>query len=460
MRTKLLRIALTFLLTAGSAAGEWKAPARIDSQKTIQASQEVLARPQLELEVEESIFRINALDLDWDIAGEVFTPADRSRIQAGPDGRKIGLFLLHGGTGDHRTQRRFARLLAERYGFKVVTMTYPGRLNLLDENRDWPGDSLRPDGTVRTPLWTRETLITDDQYEVVEDREHPGRYARWGTLILACANEGTEFYDRMASWPVAFEEGARAMMQRHLPAGEFSIYIHGHSTGGPFAHMLSQRVDNIAGVLAMESSPFGYIAAARMGGAVWDLPFECLRIRNWCGAAKYVGPPALPLEGADALRRLPELMEKVFERWNRGLHYPLFKAENIIHFNALGPLEDAARATAARIGASPAETEELVARYLGYTRELTGPGVKPVPPILISATSASSSYTEKIVNETVLPMLAAIEPPPRVAVSRFEGGTHSFGRPEEALPMGHYPAVAKLWHDAIQGGFFLAGSQP
>ena len=80
------------------------------------------------------------------------------------------------------------------------------------------------------------------------------------------------------------------------------------------------------------------------------------------------------------MNRLPELMELVFERWKRGLHYPLFKAENIIHFNARGPLEDAARAAAARLGLGNAETTSLVERYLGYTRELSGPAGADAPP--------------------------------------------------------------------------------
>ena len=34
-------------------------------------------------------------------------------------------------------------------------------------------------------------------------------------------------------------------MARHLPPADYSIYIHGHSTGGPFANMFTQRVENI-----------------------------------------------------------------------------------------------------------------------------------------------------------------------------------------------------------------------
>jgi alpha-beta hydrolase superfamily lysophospholipase len=51
----------------------------------------------------------------------------------------------------------------------------------------------------------------------------------------------------MAAWPVAFEEAIKETARRHLPQGDFSIYIHGHSTGGPFAMTATQRVANIAG---------------------------------------------------------------------------------------------------------------------------------------------------------------------------------------------------------------------
>ena len=63
----------------------------------------------------------------------------------------------------------------------------------------------------------------------------------------------------MAAWPAAFEEGMIEACRRHFPANEFSVYGQGHSTGGPFICMLSQRIPNMAGVCATENSPFGYI---------------------------------------------------------------------------------------------------------------------------------------------------------------------------------------------------------
>ena len=79
----------------------------------------------------------------------------RRPIARGADGQKVGIFLLHGGAGDYKSMEKFALLFAEKFGFKVVTMTFPGRLYLDDDSRDWPGDTIKPDGTVRTPIWRR-----------------------------------------------------------------------------------------------------------------------------------------------------------------------------------------------------------------------------------------------------------------------------------------------------------------
>jgi hypothetical protein len=383
----------------------------------------------------------------------IFEPKDASRNPSDASGKRIGLFLLHGGSADHRSQGPAARLLAGKFGYKVVTMTYPGRLYLAHQSRDWPGDTIHPDGSVRTPIWSRDTRITRDQYEIVDDREERRR-RRYGTLIFARAKEGTEFYHRMAGWPVAFEEGAKDLMRRHFPADEYSIYIHGHSTGGIFADALSQRVENITGVLAMESSPFGYIHIRRMEGVTWDLPFNYLRIRTWRDKARYMGPEALAQEGPEALRRLPMLMEEVFESWEKTKTLPQFKAENVIHYNATESLTQAALVTAQRLKMSDAETKALVDKYVGYTRELSGDGVKPVPPHLIGFSKTSSGYTRDIYDRIILPAYAMMNPPAKVHVVSFEAGTHSFSRSEPGLPLGILPAVASLWRDAIAQGYF------
>ena len=126
----------------------------------------------------------------------------------------------------------------------------------------------------------------------------------------------------MAAWPVAFEEGMKEAMRRHLPEGTFSIYGEGHSTGGPFVSMLSQRVPNFAGVVATEHTPFGHVGAMRdnwsgslgkvsgfervsTDDAVRSDPFNELYIRTWRDLARYAGPEALGQQGPAALMQLP-----------------------------------------------------------------------------------------------------------------------------------------------------------
>ena len=234
----------------------WEPPVEIPREEIVRISDEVLARADRPSVAREEIFRISVLGLDWDIGGMVYEPEDPTRIAVGADGKKVGIFLLHGGGGDHRGKDKMGRFLASKFGYKVATMTYPGHLYLLDPSRDWPGDTINPDGTVRTPIWKRGEHITPDQYEVIRDTSMRLRY---GTRTVARAKPGSIFYDRMAGWPAAFEEGMKDAMRRHFPEGEYAIYVTGHSTGGPIVFMMSQRVPNIAGVLAVENSPFGFI---------------------------------------------------------------------------------------------------------------------------------------------------------------------------------------------------------
>jgi hypothetical protein len=319
---------------------------------------------------------------------------------------------------------------------------------------------MSPDGGVRTPNWLRGEVITADQYEVQQDREE-SRRRRWGTLFLACAKEGTRFYDRMAGWPVAFEEGGRELLRRFLPESEYSIYAHGHSTGGPFAMIFSQRIPNIRGIAGMESSPFGamYGEMTRREQGIdepWDADFNCLRIRSWRDTARYYGYELIQKEGVKALERLAMVMEEVMEDWSRSTRSAQFKAENIIHFDDPEGLESAARATARRLKLTDADTKKLVDRYVGYLREQSGAGVKPVPPVLAVITSNSRDHTVSAYQKVYMPAYAAMTPAPKVRVVHFDAGIHGYSAAEEGLPMGVAPVGALLWHQAITGGFYHA----
>jgi hypothetical protein len=428
----------------------WEPPVDIARDEIVTISDEVLARPDRPISVREEIFRINVLGLDWDIGGMVYEPTDPAGIAVGADGKQVGIFLLHGGGGDHRGKDQMGRFLAAKFGYKVATMTYPGHLYLLDPSRDWPGDTINPDGTARTPLWQIDQPITPDQYELVQDRSDPVLRAKYGTLFFLKAREGTDFYDRMASWPMAFEEAMKEVCRRNFPVGGWTVYVHGHSTGGPFVHMLLQRVDNIAGLVGMESSPFGAIANV-VDSQGWNFPFNNLMIRTWRDTARYAGPE----NGMAGIRRLPWLMDDVLEGWQKVKHLPGIKAEHLVQFAATAPLGEAARASARRLGLDAAETEALVKRFQGYPRELSGPGVKPVPPLLYGINADSRDHTIERYRNQLLPELAAMNPAPKVRVMRFGTGVHNYEKPEEGLPRGTLPAVVELWNRAITGGYYL-----
>lgn len=414
-------------------------------------SSSVLARPEREITSDEYLFRMNVLGLDWDIGGMTYRPIDDSQIAVGADGKRVGVFLLHGGGGDHRQKDRMGRFLASRFGYHVATMTYPGNLYLLSESHDWPGDTINPDGTARTPIWNSDEQITPDQYQLVEERSNPKLRAKYGTIMFLKAREDTPFYFRMASWPMAFEEAMKEVCRRNFPAVEYSIYPHGHSTGGPFVHMLLQRVDNIAGLLGMETSQFGYISA-RTNKQGWDFPFSYLMVRTWRDVARYAGPEA----GMERIRRLPWLMEDVLASWEASKHLPSMKVEHFITFAAVNALAEGARVTARRLGLEPNETEELVERFRGYPRELSGPGARPVPPLLYGINIGSRDHTVEKYRNGLLPALAEMHPAPKARVVVFHAGVHNYEKAEAGLPYGTIPAAADLWDQAIKNGYYLA----
>lgn len=440
-----------------------------EREKIIRISNELTSRASCTSVQHEDLFRLQALGLDWDIGAQIHTPAD-NRIATGANGKKVGVFLLHGGAGDFKSMERLATLFVEKFRYKVVVMTFPGRLYLDDPSRDWPGDTMNADGSVRTPQWLAGEHIGPDQYELVRD---PSKRVKYGVRTHARAKPGTRFYDRMAAWPMAFEEGMKEVCRRHFPQGDYSIYVHGHSTGGPYVSMLTQRAPNIAGVLAIENSTFGYINERKhqWGGHVgkiegyeavaaktdesWKDPFTDLYIRTWRDLARYRGPEALGQEGPNALMRLPWLMEEILDAWDVAKKRPQFKAEYMITHNIVGALENAARAVAARMNMGAADEQNLIKHYIGYTRELSGPGVKPVPPYLFVIAKDSRDHHPGVYRDVILPMFAQMNPAPRTHVTRFMAGVHTYTKPEQDLPMGIAPAAAHYFNEAITGGYFV-----
>ena len=447
----------------------WQPPEFVSREQCIKDTEQVLGMPDLPINQTEDIFRVNVLGMDWDLGMAVYEPEDPKRIPIGADGKKAGFFLLHGGSGDFRGIEHYSKLLASKFGFKVVAGTFPGRFYFPDASRDWLGDTIQPDGTVRTPIWSQGEVISPDQYEVVKDASMRNRY---GTRTLACAKPDTNFYYRMAAWPAAFEKGMIEANRRHFPETEFSVYGQGHSTGGPFVCMLSQRIPNMAGVCATEHSPFGYLSMGRdqWGGDMGKItgyeklekkgeartdPFNELYIRSWRDLARYQGPEALGQEGPKALMRLPAIMEDILEAWEKAKARPQFKAEYVVTHAITGSLTEAAKVSAARLKMTNDETETLVERFVGYTRPLSGQNVKPVPPFLFEISKDSRDHSPEVYNELIMPGFRAMKPAPKIALTRFGAGVHSFWKAEQDLPVGIVPSVLKSWNDAVLGGYFV-----
>lgn len=427
----------------------WEPPESLSKKQMVQISETFQAEPDIPYTETEEVFRIHANGMDWDIGCMVYEPTDPSQVATGPDGKKLGIFMTHGGASDWRSIERLAQAFTGKRGYKVCSMTYPGRLYLPDRSRDWPEDTFHADGSARTPIWLDGEFIARDEYEVVTDTAHREVY---GSRSYARAKEGSNFYHRMAAWPVAFEEAMLDICRRHLPVGEYSIFTHGHSTGGPFSHLLLQRVENAKGLIGIENSPFAFIYH-KMSGHDWPTTFEHVLVRTWRELARYKGAEVALQEGEKPLFRLAWLMEEIFEMWNDVKRFPQFKAENWLHIDSQPCLTAAAKVTAKRLRMNTEETQDLVDRYLGYGRPLVGEHVKPVPPLLYGINKFSRDHTpEKY--EILKAEYAAMKPAPKVRVIQLGTGIHSYWRTEEGLPLGVCPVVATVWHEAIMNGYY------
>jgi hypothetical protein len=454
---------------AKTKAAIFRPPSIVSREECIRASNEIQAVPDRTVIECEDIFRISAVGLDWDIGTVVYEPTPAGSITLGADGKKVGFLLLHGGSGDGKSMQVFSRILSRKFGCKVVAFTFPGRTYFDSLTRDWPDDTIHADGSVRLPIWQIGEHITTDQYDLVHDT---AKRLRYGTRTVARAKPGTRFYDRMAGWPIAFEDALKEACRRNFPPDEFSIYVHGHSTGGPFVSMLTQRVENIAGAIAVENSPFGYIQEAqhawsgslgKIGGfkrvtkkpAPRQDPFDELYIRTWRDLARYRGPEALGQEGPQALMRLPWLMEEILDAWSVAKSRPQFKAEYIVTHNIRSSLTAAAEATARRLDLDTTATKALVERYVSLTHELKGPKVKRVPPFLFALSKDSRDHSPEVYRAVIMPMFRKMRPAPKVTMTRFGAGVHTYVKPEADLPSGIGPAVAQVFMDAIKGGYYV-----
>ena len=134
----------------------WEPPKRVQRSELVKISDSMLGDPDIPWSRREDISTIHSNGMDWDVGTMVYTPNDESKIPRGPDGKKIGVFMTHGGASDWRSMEPLAKTFCGKRGYKVCSMTYPGRFYFDDPDHDWPGDTFRSDGTVRTPIWQSE----------------------------------------------------------------------------------------------------------------------------------------------------------------------------------------------------------------------------------------------------------------------------------------------------------------
>lgn len=115
--TLIISILLLTLPFTGTVAQSYFPPTDITKEDTRAMIRNFMAKPDLETKGErgyvEDILRINAVEMEWDIGMSVHEPVDSTKIPRGADGKKIGIFLLHGGSGDFKSMHRQANLLAK-----------------------------------------------------------------------------------------------------------------------------------------------------------------------------------------------------------------------------------------------------------------------------------------------------------------------------------------------------------
>ena len=107
--------------------------------------------------------------------------------------------------------------------------------------------------------------------------------------------------------------------------------------------------------------------------------------------------------------RLPAIMEDVFDAWQKAKNRPQFKAEYLVTHAITGSLAEGARVSAARMKLNKDETEALVNQFVGYTRELSGANVKPVPPFLFEISKDSRDHSPEVYEEVIMPGFRAMK---------------------------------------------------
>src|SRR5688500_7251463 len=122
--------------TMSGATQGWRPPEFVSREQCVNDTEEVMGMADIPIKQTEDIYRINVLGMDWGLGIMLYEPADPKKIATGADGKKAGFFLLHGGSGDCKGIERHSKLLASKFGFRVVAGPFPGRFYFPDPSRN------------------------------------------------------------------------------------------------------------------------------------------------------------------------------------------------------------------------------------------------------------------------------------------------------------------------------------
>ena len=67
-----------------------------------------------------------------------------------------------------------------------------------------------------------------------------------------------------------------------------------------------------------------------------------------------------------------------------------------------------------------------------------------MPPFLFEISKDSRDHSPEVYAEVIMPGFRAMKPAPKIGITRFGAGVHSFWKAEKDLPAGIVPSVDKV----------------
>jgi hypothetical protein len=78
-----------------------------------------------------------------------------------------------------------------------------------------------------------------------------------------------------------------------------------------------------------------------------------------------------------------------------------------------------------------------------------------VPPFLFEISKDSRDHSREVYEEVIMPGFRKMNPAPKIALTRFGAGVHSFWKARRICPVGIAPSVIKSWKEEVISGYFI-----